>query len=212
VGLDREALAEVPDLADQLATDDLRAAGWQIRGPRREADGLTWIRATHRFTSPADAQLALAQLNGPEGPFRGFAVRREHSLFRDRLSFTGLVDLGPGLAGFADAELERRLGEANPGVDAATLKQRFGADLAELVSVEVSAQLPGLVQSWSPQVGDAPLKLDVSSVSWDTRAIALAGVGGLALVLGVITLVAGRRRRAGQDDDEASAFDVTPPA
>ena len=211
MGLDREALAEVPDLGDQLKTDDLRAAGWQIRGPQREADGLTWIRASHRFSTPSDAQRALAQLNGPEGPFRGFAVRREHSLFRDRLSFTGLVDLESGLAGFADAELERRLGEANPGVDAATLKQRFGADLAELMNVEVSAQLPGLVQSWRPRVGDVPLKLEASSVSWDTRAIALTGVGALALVLGfLVVLRSGYRSSPRQEGGSAKA--VTPPA
>jgi hypothetical protein len=209
VGLDREALAQVPDLADQLETDDLRAAGWHIRAPKREADGLTWIRADYRFASPADAQRALAQLNGPEGPFRGFSVRREHSLFRNQLSFTGLVDLGPGLAGFADAELERRLGEANPGADAETLKRRFGVDLADLVNVEVSTRLPGLVRSWTPRVGDAPLKLEASSVSWDTRAMVLTGVGVLAVALGIITLAGGRRRRA---EPEASATSVTPPA
>jgi hypothetical protein len=188
VGLDREALAEVPDLAEQLKTDDLRAAGWEVRGPQREADGLTWVRASRGFASPADAQRALSQLNGPEGPFRGFAVRREHSLFRDRLSFEGLVDLGSGLAGFADAELEERLGDANPGVDAATLKQRYGVDLADLVSVRVSAELPGLARSWSPRVGDPPMRIEASSESWNTRAIALSVLGVLALVLGIAFL------------------------
>ena len=30
VGLDREALAQVPDLAGQLQVDDLRRAGWRV--------------------------------------------------------------------------------------------------------------------------------------------------------------------------------------
>jgi hypothetical protein len=193
VGLDREALTEVPDLAEQLRTDDLRAAGWQIRGPQREADGLTWIRANYRFTSPDDAQRALGQLNGPEGPFREFVVRREHTLFRDRVSVAGLVDLGSGLAGFADAELERRLGDANPGVDPATLKQRYGVDLADLVDVRVSAQLPGLTRSWDPRVGDPPLRLEASSVSWNKATIAFTGLSAIALALGVALVVRGRR-------------------
>ena len=203
VGLDREALAEVPDLAEQLQVDDLRRTGWRVTGPRREPDGLTWIRASLAFDTPAEAQQGVAQLNGPAGPFRGFALTRDGSPFRPRLRFTGTVDLSTGLEGFADAELERRLGAANPGVDAATLKQRFGVDLAQLLKVRVSAHLPGLVRTWQPRVGDPPLRLDASSASWNPRALGLAGVGGLALLLGVLTLVGGRRKRRSVPDEPA---------
>jgi hypothetical protein len=196
VGLDPEALAQVPQLAEQLQVDDLRRAGWQVVGPRRERDGLTWIRATLPFATPAEAHRAVAQLNGPAGPFRGFAVTHETSRFRSRVRFTGTVDLRAGLAGFADAELERRLGAANPGVDAATLKQRFGVDLERLLKVQVTARLPGLVRSWRPRVGGRPLRLDASAASWNVPALALAGVGSLALVVAIVT--AFRRRRRGR--------------
>jgi hypothetical protein len=194
VGLDREALAQVPQLAEQLQVDDLRRAGWRVLAPRRERDGLTWVRASYPFATPAEAQRAVAQLNGPSGPFRGFALTHEASRFRSRVRFTGTVDLERGLEGFADAELERRLGAANPGVDAATLKQRFGVDLERLLKVRVTARLPGLVRTWRPRVGGPPVRLDASSESWDVRALGLTGVGGLALVLGIITALGGRRR------------------
>ena len=194
VGLDREALAQVPQLAEQLQVDDLRRAGWRVVGPRRERDGLTWVRASFPFETPAEAHRAVAHLNGPAGPFRGFALKHEASRFRSRVRFSGTVDLGRGLEGFADAELERRLGAANPGVDAATLKRRFGVDLERLLKVEVTARLPGLVRSWRPRVGGPPVRLEASSVSWDVPALGLAGAGGVALVVGIAALVAGRRR------------------
>jgi hypothetical protein len=196
VGLDREALAEVPKLAEQLQVDDLRRVGWRITGPRRETDGLTWIRASLAFDTPAEAQQAVAQLNGPAGPFRGFALTRDGSVYRQHLRLTGVVDLSSGLEGFVDSELARRLGNANPGVDAATLKQRFGADLAQLLKVRVSARLPGLVRSWQPRVGDPPLRLDASSASWNVRALGLSGAGALALLVGVLTLGGRRKRRS----------------
>jgi len=203
VGLDREALAQVPDLAGQLQVDDLRRAGWRVVGPQRERDGLTWIRASHPFASPAGAHRAVAQLTGPGGPFRGFALTHGGSRFRSRVRFTGTVDLGTGLAGFADAELERRLGAANPGVDAATLKRRFGVDLERLLKVRVTARLPGRVRTWRPRVGAPPVRLDASSVSWDVRALGLTGVGAVALALGAVTLLAGRRRRVTRHAPEA---------
>jgi hypothetical protein len=193
VGLDRDALAQVPDLAEQLRVDDLRRAGWRVLGPRREADGLTWVRARHAFATPAEASRVLAQLNGPAGPFRGFAVTRDGSVFRKRVRFSGTVDLTRGLEGLADAELERRLGAANPGVDAATLKQRFGVELADALEVQVSAHLPGSVSTWSPRTGDPPLALEASSTTWNVRAVALGAAAAVALLVGVGLAV--RRRR-----------------
>jgi hypothetical protein len=211
VGLDREAVAQVPDLAEQLQVDDLRRAGWRVVGPRRERDGLTWIRASHPFASPAGAHRTVAQLTGPGGPFRGFALTQGSSRFRSRVRFTGTVDLGTGLAGFADAELERRLGAANPGVDAATLKRRFGVDLERLLKVRVTARLPGRVRTWRPRVGAPPVRLDASSVSWDVRALGLTGVGAVALALGAVTLLAGRRRPVTRPAPEAPEADAGGP-
>jgi hypothetical protein len=60
----------------------------------------------------------------------------------------------------------------------------------------VTARLPGLVRSWRPRVGGRPLRLDASAASWNVPALALAGVGSLALVVAIVT--AFRRRRRGR--------------
>ena len=49
VGLDDEAVAKAGDLGSQLRVDDLRAAGWTVTDPTKEADGYTWVRATKPF-------------------------------------------------------------------------------------------------------------------------------------------------------------------
>jgi hypothetical protein len=195
VGLDREALAEVPDLAGQLEVDDLRAAGWRVLGPRREADGRTWVRASFAFATPADARGALARLNGPEGPFRDFALTRGGTMFRPRVRLTGTVDLSRGLEGLVDAALGRRLGAGNPGVDAATFERRFGADLRELLQVRVSARLPGVVRTWRPRVGGVPVHVDVSSAAWNPRALGLTAAGALALLVALVLLLRRPRPR-----------------
>src|SRR5688572_31113088 len=76
VGLDDEAVREVGDLATVLRLDDIRAAGWQVDAPRKEDDGLTWLRASKPFADPQQVPAILAELNGPAGPFRDFSVTR----------------------------------------------------------------------------------------------------------------------------------------
>jgi hypothetical protein len=193
VGLDRDAWEQVPDLARRLEVDDLRAAGWQVVGPRRERDGRTWVRAGYAFDSTGEARKALAALNGRAGPFRDFALTRAGSVFRSRLRLTGTVDLSAGLEGFGDAELARTLGAANPGVDAATLERRFGVDLSEVLDVRVSARLPGLVRTWHPRAGAEAVRIEASAAAWNPRAFVLAGVGALALLVGLALLVRPRR-------------------
>ena len=49
IGLDKDAVSRVPNLASDLRVDDLRKRGWTIVGPRRESDGRTWVRASKPF-------------------------------------------------------------------------------------------------------------------------------------------------------------------
>jgi hypothetical protein len=194
VGLDRDALASVPDLGTQLRVDDLRRDGWRVSAPRLERDGLTWVRASFAFANPKQAQRAMARLNGPEGPFRDLALARSGSLYRSRLRLTGTIDLSAGLAGFVDADLARRLGAANPGIDPATFERRFGVDLSRVLTVRLTAAMAGVSRSWQPRAGDPPLRLEATSTAWNTSALVLTGAGVLALVAGLWLLV--RRRPA----------------
>ncbi len=192
LGLDAEALAQVGDLAGVLRVDDLRQAGWEVEGPKAEDDGLTWVRTTKRFTDPAEAERALAQLSGPAGPFRDFRLTRSGSLLRTRTTFTGAVDLSSGLAGLVDPDFTERLGGADFGLGA----------LAEAATVEFSVGLPGSITTnapvtdggravWTPEMG-SQLTLTADG---DLRRLAPLVYGALAVVAVAAALVLFLRRR-----------------
>lgn len=200
VGLDDEAVREVGDLATALRIDDVRRAGWQVDPPRKEEDGLTWVRAAKPFTEPEQVPAIVAELNGPTGPFRDFRVERTKSLTRSKTTFTGTVDLAAGLAGLADTELTAALDDVDLGLDVEGLRRRFG----DRLKVEASARLPGDVTTnattrdgrralWSPELGQS-LALQASSeaLKVDPR---LPIVAGAALLLAVAFLAALLRRR-----------------
>src|SRR5689334_25013290 len=63
-GFDDGALKRLGNPSVKIATDDLKAAGWEFTTPEREADGLTWIRGTRKFATPEEATQILKQLTG----------------------------------------------------------------------------------------------------------------------------------------------------
>lgn len=202
LGLDDEAVREVGDLTTALRLDDVRSAGWLVDAPRKEADGLTWVRASKPFSEPEQVPAIVAELNGPGGPFRDFTVTRTKSLTRAKTTFTGTVDLAAGLTGLADAELTAALGDIDLGLDPEGLRTRFG----DRLKVSAAAGLPGEITTnapareggralWSPEIGQT-VRLEASSSAFqvDPR---LAVAAGAALLLAVVSLalVVRRRRR-----------------
>jgi hypothetical protein len=201
VGLDDEAVKEIGDLAGALRLDDVRRAGWQVEQPRKEDDGLTWVRAAKPFTEPEQVPAIVAELNGPTGPFRDFRVERTKSLTRSRTTFTGTVDLAAGLSGLADAELTTALDDVDLGLDAEGLRRRFG----DQIKVQATARLPGQLTTnaptrdggralWSTEVGQT-LQLEASSSAFklDPR---LPIAAGAALLTAMSLLVVLLRRRS----------------
>jgi hypothetical protein len=197
VGFDDEAMGQIGDLGAGLRVDDLRAAGWDVEGPAREEDGLTWVRASKGFDDPEEAAVLAAQLSGPNGPFRDFRVTREHSLLRTRTSFAGVADLGAGLAGLSDADLQAALGDFDLALDVDGLRRRFGDALGERVRVEVSTELPGKVKAntptvsggravWTPALGE---RVELTAEG-DLRRLASLIYGTLALLVAAVGLAA----------------------
>ncbi|MDQ3570983.1 MAG: hypothetical protein M3396_10285, partial [Actinomycetota bacterium] len=88
VVLDKDATAQVPDLARDLRLDDLEAAGWSIEGPSRLEDGQTRIEASKSFSTPAGASRAVEELSGPRGPFGELRLRVDRSFLETRTSVT----------------------------------------------------------------------------------------------------------------------------
>ena len=204
VGLDADAAKEVGDLATALRVDDLRTAGWDVAGPKKEGDGLTWVRVSKPFADPAHAAATMAELSGPDGPFRDFRIVRTRSLLRSRTTFTGAVDLARGLTGLSDPDLTARLGDVDLGLAVDGLRRRFGDDVAKTVTVEVTAGLPGKVTTnapghdghlavWTPAIGQS-VQLQATSTAFRVDPRVPAAVGA-ALGLLVLALVAAVRRR-----------------
>ena len=209
VGLDDDALRQIPDLAQQLRVDDLKRAGWIVVGPRKESDKRTWVRATKPFASPTGAAKAMTELNGPNGPFKNFRLTRKHSFLRTKTSFSGTVDR-VGARGLADAQLQQQLGGS--GVDPNVLQQQLDQLVNRTVRLEVVAQLPGSISSnaptsvsggvvWRPKAGEQA-HLTASSTAWDLRPIIF---GAIAIVLAIGAFILWRRTRR-------TRVPVTPPS
>ena len=199
VGLDDDALQQIPDLAQQLRVDDLKRAGWTVVGPRRETDNRTWVRATKPFANPAGAAKAMNELNGPNGPFKNFELTTKHEFLHTKMSFTGTVDR-VGAQSLADPKLQQQLGGS--GVDPKVLEQQLNEIIDRSVSTEVVAQLPGSISSnaptkvsggvvWHPKAGEQA-HLIASSTAWNLRPIIF---GAVALVLAIAAVLVWRRSR-----------------
>ncbi|MFN2505743.1 MAG: hypothetical protein ABR540_16175 [Acidimicrobiales bacterium] len=204
LGLDAEALRELGDPNKELRLDDLRQAGWDVRGPEAEGDGLTWIRAGKRFETADEAAQVAAELSNADGPFREFRLERTKGFLRTRMKFTGLVDLSKGLAGINDPAVQERLGDADLGLDLAGLQHRFGADLDRGVRVRVEARLPGDMEAgpgvtrvgggvaWQPAAGSST-RLEATSESWNLQPL-LPAVAALAFAVAALVLALRGRR------------------
>lgn len=223
LGLDRDAVDARPELVDSLDLSHLADAGWEVADPRRGSDGVTWVRARHRFESPAQVASLVDDVAGPEGPLRGFALRRSSGLTASSFEFEGVVDFGRDRVASTVEDLAGRSG-SDPGDDTggragegpgdeavAQVRDGFGAALADLVTFRVGIRLPGDVESnaplqasngarWNPSVAEPdPVELRASSsVTELTGVVVVVGVGvvGAAAVLGLLVVVAARRRRA----------------
>ena len=218
VGLDADAVGRLPDLDDDgrstvadlaglVRTDDLAAAGWQVSDPEADPsadDGAVWIRATKPFGTPEEAGRVLGEITGSDGPLRDLQLDREESFGRTRFTFEGTADLSGGLEAFGDEGLAAALDGEVLGQDAAAIEEELGRPLADMFSLEISADLPGdsTTGVWAPVLGGPPVEMaDAGTVRdwWVLGLAALAVACGLALVAVLLVPVLRRGRvRAGR--------------
>jgi hypothetical protein len=200
VGLDDDALRREPNIAQELKTADLGATGWTVSGPAKSSDGLTYFSATKPFATTDEAAKVLAEVSGPNGPFRGFTITSSRSFARTKFSFRGTVDFHAGLEAFSDSQLAAQLDGKPLGDDLQALAQRAGQPLDQVFQFRVAVQLPGSVTSnapvrvgstavWQPSLAQpAPQVLAAHSTSTRWVTVVATLVAAIAL-LALVTLV-----------------------
>ena len=198
VGLDPDATSRVPDLDQALRLDDLRATGWEVVGPQVEDDGHTWVRASKPFDDPAEAQVVLAEITGPEGALRDFVLTEERALARTTYELTGTVDLAGGLEAFTDEELAALLGGEPLGASVEELSAELGEPLSEVFTMRLTVNMPdGSETTVEPVLGDAePTTVDASATVWRPDTLAFGGVAIVAALLLLLVAVISPFRRA----------------
>jgi hypothetical protein len=213
VGLDADAVGRLPDLDDDgrstvadvarlVRTDDLAAAGWEVSEPAADPaadDGFVWIRATKPFGTPEEAGRVLGEITGTDGPLRDLRVDRNEGFGGTRYTFEGTADLSGGLEAFGDDGLAAALEGEVLGEDAAAIEEELGQPLAEMFSLEISADLPGdsTATSWAPALGGQPVEMAATGTVRDWWVLALAAVAvasGVGLVVLLLVQVLRRAR------------------
>jgi hypothetical protein len=136
---DAEVVAAVPTLADELATDDIVAAGWTIDGPTPLPDGGLTITLSHDFSSDVEATNLLNSI-GP--PFNQMLVTRNTSGEDTTTRLGGLLGLPDGFETFADEDLVAAVGS----VPFAEQIAASGSTPESSISAVLRAQLPGQIE------------------------------------------------------------------
>jgi len=136
-------VAAVPNLADQLAFDDLEAAGWDISEFATTDEGELQVRVSKGFDTPEDATAILNQLSAEFGPFRNMSLTREGKDTDSTWSLNGELQVTGGLNAFADSALVDLIG-GTPFEDALA---ESGQDIGQAVGITFKAVLPGEVVS-----------------------------------------------------------------
>jgi len=159
---DADAVRAAPELADSLALDDVKAAGWEVTVQNPTADGGIAVTLTRPFSNTDEANVFLSQLSGESGPLRALSLTRSGGMNDTTYVFTGTGGLPSGLAGFADDDALAALGGA-PFADAIAAQ---GTTLGDALSVSLRLTMPGTVTETNGET--APRASDdlTTSFSW----------------------------------------------
>jgi len=188
---DAEVLAAVPTLADELATDDIAAAGWTIDGPTTLPDGGLTITLSHDFASDVEATNLLNSI-GP--PFNQMSMTRNTNGEDTTTRLAGLLGLPDGFESFADEDLVAAVGSMPfSGQIAAS-----GATPESSINAVLRATLPGQLQddeTNGTELGDNRLEwiVPTDGTILDARAASLQSPGDdrwWARPLSIVALIA----------------------
>jgi len=212
VDLDNAAVTLVPGLPEDLRVDDLIASGWTIEGPTQVNSGGVRVVMRYAFESPAEANHALAQLNGPNGPLLNAQLKRTVEGRDVSTTLDATLQFIGGVEAFSDAELSDLIGSTPWSSTAA----KIGVDPMQSVSVTLVAHLPGEIRKstgtaaeggviWTAPLDGTAQTVVIGTVeskvdggAWKTVAQVVAFVlGAWLIIMGllIIAVMFARRRK-----------------
>ena len=196
IGFDDAALKRVGDPAQALRADDLVKAGWEVDATSKEGD-LTWVRVHHDFATPEEGTALLAQLSGPDGPYRDMLITRSDGIFSTSVKVTGQVDTTAGLQMFGDQQLATTLGGDASGGLLAKIEAEEKAPPASMVDLSLVVSAGSSTKTYNASFTDTDTqKVKVSSSKDKFLQIFEAlVVFGLAALTAVIIGLRYRKRR-----------------
>lgn len=196
IAFDAAALARVGDPARAVRADDLVAAGWTVDPTTKEGD-LTWIRVHHTFTTPEEGTALLAQLSGPDGPYRDMLIARSDGIFSTSVKVTGQIDTTAGLSMFGDDQLAAALGGDASGGLLAKIEAEEHAAPASMVGLDLVVTAGGTTKTYDASFIDGDTQKIKVSASNDKflQILEALVVFGLAVITMVVIGLRVRKRR-----------------
>jgi hypothetical protein len=190
---DKNIVAKAPNLAADLRTDDLVAVGWEVSKPVETKTGGLTVTLVRPFRNPAEANIALSQVNGPKGPLNEMVVTRTGKDTNSQWSLAGRLEVTGGLEAFIDDAGLELVGAAPYLANV----QEAGLDLGDAVGITFTATLPGEIEQSTGVRGDGivswavPMdgsKVDIATTSTNVDVVSSISRVSKVLLLGLLVL------------------------
>ena len=194
IGFDDAALKRVGDPAQALRADDLVQAGWEVDAASKEGD-LTWTRVHHTFETPEEGTALLAQLSGPDGPYRDLLITRSDGFFSTSVKVTGEIDTTAGLAMFGDPQLTATLGGDASGGLLAKIQTEENAPPESMVDLDLVVTAGGTAKTYNASFSETAIQKVKVSSSKDKFLQILETMIVLFLVLATVAIIGLRIRK-----------------
>lgn len=194
IGFDDAALRRVGDPVAALRAGDLRDAGWEVDAATREGD-LTWVRARHAFATPEEGTALLAQLSGPDGPYRDIRISRDDGFLSTSVGVTGRIDTTAGLAMFGDAQLSSVLGGDASGGLLARIEAEEKAPPASMVGLRLDVDAGSTSRTYDASFVETSVQ-DVKVSGSKGKLLSILETSALVLLVVATSVVLGLRWRA----------------
>jgi hypothetical protein len=194
---DKAILDKAPDLAADIRTDDLVAAGWKVDGPNETDEGGLSLELTREFKNATEATLILGQVNGPRGPLQEVVLTRSGKDTNSVWTLAGRLEVNGGLQAFIDDAAFELLGTAPYAADI----EEAGLDIGAAVGLTFRVAVPGDVESTTGVQKDGAItwlvpmdgsRVDIATSSTNVDVVSsVAGFGRILIVILFVLWVAG---------------------